>query len=224
MKRTIALLAFALTLTETVAAYGQLVGLADDIIVISKGLSNRETARKTTALGHVPGSTDVPFRYDPGGRGNRLEEASEPAHSHARIGGGHPSALSAASLSLGTLTASSTRQQRGARRSEHVALRQPKAVQQRIPPLYGLLEIPAAEYQGPPGAMTLDQAIERLVRDSPDLRSKRYEIPQARADVLTASLRANPLYFLSAANYPYRALHTLATGLGRIQPDHHPAL
>lgn len=197
------LAAFALTLCQSAAAKGQLVSLADDIIVISKGLSNQQSARSTTALGHVPGSNAAPFQYDPGGRGNRLEESGEPARSHARVGGGHPSALSAASLSTSMLSTSASAQH-GAKRLQRFALRQPQAIQQRVPPLYGLLEIPTAEYQGPPGAMTLDQAIERLLRDSPDLRSKRYEIPQARADVLTAGQRANPLYFLSASNYPYQ--------------------
>ncbi|HVX62121.1 MAG TPA: TolC family protein, partial [Pirellulales bacterium] len=44
-----------------------------------------------------------------------------------------------------------------------------------------------------------------LMCNNADLRAKRYEIPQARADVLTASLRANPLYFISASNVPYQA-------------------
>lgn len=52
--------------------------------------------------------------------------------------------------------------------------------------------------------MTLDQAINRLLAENPELRSKRYELPQARADVLTAGQRANPLYFLSANNLPYQ--------------------
>src|SRR5262245_40555286 len=59
-------------------------------------------------------------------------------------------------------------------------------------PLYGILALPAEEEQeGPADGLTLDQAIERLVRENYDLRSKLMEIPQARADVLTASLRAN---------------------------------
>ncbi len=36
-----------------------------------------------------------------------------------------------------------------------------------------------------------------------ELRSKYYEIPQARADVLTASLRANPLVFGTVGGVPY---------------------
>src|SRR5579875_3154546 len=36
-------------------------------------------------------------------------------------------------------------------------------------PIYGVLEIPAIADEGPPDGMTLDEAIERLVRDNPFL-------------------------------------------------------
>src|SRR6516165_101569 len=48
-------------------------------------------------------------------------------------------------------------------------------------PLYGSLDLPAKEDdEGPADGLTLDQAIERLVRENYDLRSRRMEIPQAR--------------------------------------------
>lgn len=57
-------------------------------------------------------------------------------------------------------------------------------------PLYGTLSLPTEEAsEGPANGLTLDQAIEILVHNNPDLLSKRMEIPQARADILTASLR-----------------------------------
>ncbi len=56
-------------------------------------------------------------------------------------------------------------------------------------PLYGTLELPKDADDGPPDGLTLDQAIELLKRQNLDLRAKAYEIPQARADVLTAGLR-----------------------------------
>jgi hypothetical protein len=58
---------------------------------------------------------------------------------------------------------------------------------------------------GPPYGMTLDQAIARLLNANPELQAKRYELPQARADVLSAGQRANPLYFVSANNVPYQS-------------------
>ena len=65
---------------------------------------------------------------------------------------------------------------------------------------------PEEEDEGPPGGMTLDAAINQLVRQNYDLRTKWMEIPQARADVLTASLRANPLVFGSVSSIPYGSI------------------
>ena len=53
---------------------------------------------------------------------------------------------------------------------------------------------PRRTSEGPADGLTLDQAIERLIKNNYDLRSKSMEIPQARADILTASLRqSDPL-------------------------------
>jgi cobalt-zinc-cadmium efflux system outer membrane protein len=72
------------------------------------------------------------------------------------------------------------------------------------PLLYGTLELPRAEAEaGPPDGLTLDQAIDRLLHHNLDLRAKQLEIPQARADVLTASLRANPIFYGDAQLVPY---------------------
>jgi cobalt-zinc-cadmium efflux system outer membrane protein len=71
-------------------------------------------------------------------------------------------------------------------------------------PLYGRLSIPedAAE-EGPPDGLTLDGALQRLVRANLELRSKFLEIPQAQADILTAGLRANPLLSADVQQVPY---------------------
>lgn len=71
-------------------------------------------------------------------------------------------------------------------------------------PAGGALAIPATEEDpGPPDGLTLEQAIDRLVRENLDLRSQAHEIPQARADELTASLRANPVFYADAQLVPY---------------------
>ena len=71
-------------------------------------------------------------------------------------------------------------------------------------PLYGPLAVPTGpEVEGPPGGLTLDQAIDRLVHENISLRSRFLEIPKAQADVLTASLRANPILFADAQQVPY---------------------
>jgi cobalt-zinc-cadmium efflux system outer membrane protein len=79
----------------------------------------------------------------------------------------------------------------------------PQALPAPGPRILGALEIPEQEDAGPADGMTLDAAIDRLVRYSYDLRTKSFEIPQARADILTASLRANPMVFGSASSIPY---------------------
>jgi len=71
-------------------------------------------------------------------------------------------------------------------------------------PLYGPLSIPTErDEEGPPDGLTLDLAIERLVRDNLGLRARSLELPQADADILTAGLRANPLFFADAQLVPY---------------------
>ena len=71
-------------------------------------------------------------------------------------------------------------------------------------PLYGPLEVPAAaEEEGPSDGLTLDTAIDRLVRENLALKALRWQIPASRADVLTASLRANPVLYADAQLVPY---------------------
>ena len=72
------------------------------------------------------------------------------------------------------------------------------------PPFFGTLEIAQARGDaGPPDGLTLDQAIDLLIAPNLDLRAKQFEIPQARADVLTASLRANPIFYADSQLVPY---------------------
>ncbi len=59
----------------------------------------------------------------------------------------------------------------------------------------GTLDLPATEDDGPPDGLTLDQAIDVTLDRSLDLRQKYIEIPMARADMLQASLRANPIFY-----------------------------
>jgi outer membrane protein, heavy metal efflux system len=71
-------------------------------------------------------------------------------------------------------------------------------------PFYGTLELPKLEVEeGPANGLTLDQAIQMLVERNLDLRAKYLEIPQGRADVLTASLRANPIFYADSQLVPY---------------------
>ena len=80
----------------------------------------------------------------------------------------------------------------------------PEALPIASVPLYGPLSIPTgAEDEGPPNGLTLDMAIERLRQVNLNLRAQAFEIPQAEADILTASLRANPVFYADAQLIPY---------------------
>jgi cobalt-zinc-cadmium efflux system outer membrane protein len=60
------------------------------------------------------------------------------------------------------------------------------------------------EAEGPPDGLTLDLAIELLLRQSIDLQALQLEIPKAQADILTASLRTNPLLYADSQLIPYQ--------------------
>lgn len=55
----------------------------------------------------------------------------------------------------------------------------------------------------PADGMTISEAIERLLRLNLELRAQELEISKARADLLTAGLRGNPLVYTDAALVPY---------------------
>ncbi len=83
---------------------------------------------------------------------------------------------------------------------------------------YGSLALPGEPDEGPADGLTLDAAIERLVRCNLDLRSKAMEIPQADADILTASLRANPILYTDVQCVPYGSFSKRRPG-GQTQYD-----
>jgi outer membrane protein, heavy metal efflux system len=72
-------------------------------------------------------------------------------------------------------------------------------------PDYEAFEIDEADRrrdETPSNAITLDQAIARLISDNLDLRVKRLEISKSGADVVTAGLRANPLLYYDTQFIP----------------------
>jgi cobalt-zinc-cadmium efflux system outer membrane protein len=84
---------------------------------------------------------------------------------------------------------------------------------------FGTLALPVTQRDvGPPEGLTLDQAIERLLRRNMDLYSKSFEIPQAEADILTASLRANPVLYSDVQCVPYGSFSRVRPG-GQTQYD-----
>jgi cobalt-zinc-cadmium efflux system outer membrane protein len=86
-------------------------------------------------------------------------------------------------------------------------------------PIFGTLAVPRlAEDEGPPDGLTLDAAIERYVRENLDLRARYMEIPQADADILTASLRSNPVFYADGQLVPYGQYSNARPG-GQTQYD-----
>ena len=161
--------------------------LAEDIIVISKGLREQETGRTTSHLGNAPGAGQSRIGIVPGSGESRLGE---------RIAGtamARRDVLSAASAPSGAQAFD----------SPEAIIAPPPRLSPAELPLYGPLEVPRQDDEGPPDGLTLEMAIERLVRENFDLRTKFQEIPKAQADILSAGLRGNPLVFASADQVPY---------------------
>ena len=95
----------------------------------------------------------------------------------------------------------------------------PSDLQPATLPVFGTLAVPRlADDEGPPDGLTLDVALERLVRENLDLRGKSLEIPQAEADILTAGLRANPIFYADSQLVPYGQYSAARPG-GQTQYD-----
>jgi outer membrane protein, heavy metal efflux system len=88
-----------------------------------------------------------------------------------------------------------------------------QSAQPIVVPQYGDLELPPElrDY-GTPEGMNLDTAIELLVKQNLDLEAARLEIPMADADVLTANLRANPIFYADTQLIPYGHFSFLRPG------------
>jgi len=56
---------------------------------------------------------------------------------------------------------------------------------------------------GPADGITLDAAIEQMMKGNLDIRGLRHELSQADADILTAGLRTNPLVYMDTQFIPY---------------------
>jgi cobalt-zinc-cadmium efflux system outer membrane protein len=79
-----------------------------------------------------------------------------------------------------------------------------QAISPTTVPFYGTLDLTAAEQEEPPDGITLDAAIELALRRNIELRAKFHEIPMARADILQANLRANPVFYQDGQLLQYK--------------------
>ena len=156
--------------------------LADDIVIISKGIQNKNQQNTQTRLGPIPGVPGGgPFVSSPG------------APSSPSIAS--PTGVLSAAANQPTLPTPAT--------SSAARIAPPPLLPAQNAPRFGPLEVPNLLDTGPPDGLTFDQAIDRLVHASLSLQTRFQEIPLAQADILTAGLRANPLIFFSADSVPY---------------------
>lgn len=166
----VGVLSFAALTAFASTAQAQLAGLADDLVILTKRLQAKETARTHQHLGPGPGSMESPFTVVPG--------APQP------LPGEPPSASTPGQANI---------------------LPPPTRVPAAPPaPLYGVLDLPLTTDEGPPSGITLDRAIERLVQENSDLRTRFQELSKAQADILSAGLRNNPFLFGNVGNVPYQ--------------------
>jgi hypothetical protein len=82
----------------------------------------------------------------------------------------------------------------------------------RLPFTGQLGTLSGEEPTGPPDGLTIDQAIDRVLRLNLELRAQEREISKARADVLTAGLRSNPLAYADSSLVPYGSFRGTSGG------------
>lgn len=137
-----------------------------------------------SSLGPVPGAGAVPFGAMPGSDSMYL--SGRPGASTPRV----PASITTPGGGIVPLA------------RQRLVPPAPLAVAD-VPP-YGPLEVPPiTPSEGPADGLTLDTALELLLANNLYLRSNALQIPKARADSLTASLRANPIFYADSQLIPY---------------------
>ena len=175
-------LGFVLFAVGLPRACGQAPTLEQSGIML-KGVGLSTPGSMSSLLGAMPGSSGITFGMQPGRDDMIL----------GKVGLGAPRVPTSITTPGGVY--------QGPRRAEGITAPKPVPVPQ--PLRYGTMELPDREDEGPPEGLTIDQAIELLLQRNLDLHAKFLEIPQARADVLTASLRANPIFYADSQLVPY---------------------
>lgn len=158
--------------------YGQ-AQLADELVLLSKGVRSQEQLRSSGTQ-----------RFTPGSGGSRL--------------GGEPSALrqQQSVARRDVLAAVSANVSQPDRQEREVLTAPPRVTPATVAP-GGPLEIPSEAEDGPADGFTIDDAIGVLTVQNLSLRTRFQEISKSDADILTAGLRGNPLVFGSIDNVPY---------------------
>jgi cobalt-zinc-cadmium efflux system outer membrane protein len=120
-----------------------------------------------------------------------------PGSTEAPIGGRAGPSVSRAPISA-------LNPQAGARRSAGQPNFKIPALPTAEVPAYGELDLPEGSLVvGGENGMNLNDTIDLMIRENLNLIAMRYEIPMADADILTASLRANPVFYADSQLIPY---------------------
>lgn len=157
--------------------------LADDIVLLSKGVSAKEKALTHQHLAAPGYGVESRLPPSPGAGGPLLGEPR---------GAGTPTDI------LGGVS-----QPEGGRLRAAPQIAPPAQLPSRPAPLAGPLALPTTDEEGPPDGLTLDAAIDMLVERNYDLLTRYQELPKADADILSAGLRLNPLVTGGVDGVPY---------------------
>lgn len=140
----------------------------------------------------------------PGGPGSSLGDVPGRGQSPAPVAGDNAPLQGGLGPGVSRAPSSVTRPAQPFGLPEPLSLTPPATPTIPEPPNYGTLSLPLdPRNEGPENGISLDDAIERLVQENLDLRGRFLEIPQAQADVLTAGLRANPVFYYDTQLIPY---------------------
>ena len=166
--------------------------LADDIIILLEGPAGAgEGPDEHATSAHRPGPGERPFRASPGA-GRARARGAGPEGRFARAC--RPRDVLSAASSDGEAPRPGPRP----RRIAPPATRPAEAT-----PLYGPLDVPDGDDEGPPDGLTLDMAIERLVAGQLRAPDQVPGDPQGPGRHPLRRARANPLVFASADGVPY---------------------
>ncbi|MGP0067587.1 MAG: TolC family protein [Isosphaeraceae bacterium] len=152
-----------------------------------------------SSLGMAPGAGNSALGTTPGsgGSGSQLNSPSG-----AGILGGKPGATTPKGIPTSITTPGGG--QGPTALQMPISAPQPAPVSPTSTPFAGTLDITDQGDDFPPDGLTLEQMIDITLKRSIDLRQKFFEIPMARADILQASLRANPVFYQDGQLLQYK--------------------
>lgn len=175
-------------------ANAQVQALVDDLPVLARGQREQSKGKTSTSLGPSPGAGGSVMRSKPTAGVALLRGQPSPGAPASNTAIARRDVLSAAARPAATGYVPPEPQ------PVNVL---PGKSPERLAATFDQLELPTGDEIGPETGLSLQMALDLVVQQNGDLGAKFHEISQAQADILTASLRANPIVFASADGVPY---------------------